>query len=216
MSRMHSSSCLDAAWVRYPKAGPTFRTRSTTWPSRVWRPGHRFRPRDAAPPAGGRASEANAAGDDDRRAAADFPASIHERRELAAFQFDRGAAEQVQSRLGVGGADGRRADGRGGTGVGDVQATAGVGTKGTPSRDSEPVCDVAVDLPVVSAGAAGMARKEVVERDDAIERGLGKQGVEREHAPGADAEVDIATPIELRPERRALRRTGGRAPLGYD
>src|SRR2546426_5521554 len=54
-----------------------------------------------------------------------------------------------------------------------------------------------------------MARKEVVERDDAIERRLGKQGVEREHAPGADAEVDIATPIELRPERRALRRTAG-------
>src|SRR2546429_130465 len=65
-----------------------------------------------------------------------------------------------------------------------------------------------------------MARKEVVERDDAIERRLGKQGLEREHAPGADAEVDIATPIELRPERRALRRTGGGArgpaPLGCD
>src|SRR2546426_12007014 len=56
-----------------------------------------------------------------------------------------------------------------------------------------------------------MARKEVVERDDAIERRLGKQGLEREHAPGADAEVDIATPIELRAERRALRRTGGGA-----
>src|SRR2546422_1545826 len=106
-----------------------------------------------------------------------------------------------------------------GRGVGDVQATAGVGTKGTPGRDSEQVCDVAVDLPVVSAGAAGMARKEVVERDDAIERGLGKQGLEREHAPGADAEVDIATPIELRPERRVRRTAGGtrgRAPLGYD
>src|SRR2546422_4897335 len=34
--------------------------------------------------------------DDERLAAADFPASIHERRELAAFQFERGAAEQVQ------------------------------------------------------------------------------------------------------------------------
>src|SRR2546425_681788 len=63
------------------------------------------------------------------------------------------------------------------------------------------------------------AGEEIVERDDAIERGLGKQGPEWEHAAGTDPEVDIATPIELRPEGRALRRTGGgargRAPLGY-
>src|SRR5207245_10666100 len=106
-----------------------------------------------------------------------------------------------------------------GASVGCGEMTAGVWTNGAPGRCSEPICDVAVDLPVVGAGAAGMARKEVVERDDAIERGLGKQGLEREHAPGPDAEVDIATPIELRPERRVRRTAGGtrgRAPLGYD
>src|SRR2546427_11742226 len=107
MSRMHYSSCLDTAWVRYPKGGPTFRTRSTTWPSRVWRPGHRFRPRDAAHAAAGRASEANATREDERLPTADFPASIPERRELPAFQFERGAAEQVQSPLGVEAVDGR-------------------------------------------------------------------------------------------------------------
>src|SRR5438128_6053475 len=69
------------------------------------------------------------------------------------------------------------------------------------------------------APAGRRAGEEIVERDDAIERGLGKQGPEWEHAAAADPEVDVATPIELRPEGRALRRTGGgargRAPLGY-
>src|SRR5438876_9861771 len=98
-----------------------------------------FQPRDAAHAAAGRASEADAAREDERLAAADFPASIHERRELAAFQFERGAAEQAQSRLGVGGASGLISEGDRGRGVGDVQDTASVGTTVAPGWHSEPV-----------------------------------------------------------------------------
>src|SRR2546430_12700525 len=64
-----------------------------------------------------------------------------------------------------------------------------------------------------------MPRKEVVERDATIERHLGKQRLQPEHAPGADSEVKVATPIELRRESGALRAGGGtgrRAPLGYE
>src|SRR5437870_3282812 len=76
------------------------------------------------------------------------------------------------------------------------------------------------DLPVMCAHTGGHAGEEVVERDDAIERRLGKQGLQREHAPAADPEIDIAAPVELQPERRAIRAggrgTGRRAPLSRE
>src|SRR5207237_10231560 len=80
--------------------------------------------------------------------------------------------------------------------------------------DSKTVRNSAVDLPVLHA----IARKEIVEGHDAIERGLGKERLEREHAAPADPEVRIVSPIELYPERRVLlgawgSRPRGRAPL---
>src|SRR5260370_33087785 len=55
------------------------------------------------------------------------------------------------------------------------------------------------------------AGEEIVERDDAIERRSGKQRLEGKHGSAADAEVDVATPIELRRELGVPRRGGGRA-----
>src|SRR6266705_1813187 len=162
-------------------------------------------------------SEADAARDDERLTTTHFPASLGERGELAALQLERGTTEQVQARLGVGDARATgRADGR----VHDVQAAARVRTKGAPRGHCEPVRDVAVDLPVVEAHTARRAGEEVVERDDAIERRLGKQGLQGEYAPAADPEIVIAAPVELHPERRAVgaggRGTGRRAPLSRE
>src|SRR2546427_5075556 len=103
--------------------------------------------------------------------------------------------------------------------VRDVQAAARVRTKAAPRGHGEPVRDVAVDLPVMCAHTGGHAGEEVIERDDAIERRLGKQGFQGEHAPAADPEIDIAAPVELQPERRAIRAGGGtgrRAPLSRE
>ena len=98
--------------------------------------------------------------------------------------------------------------------MGDVQPTAGVGTERTARGDSETIRDVAVDLPILHV----IAGKEIVERNDAIERGLGKERLEREHTAPADPEVRVVSPIELYPERRVLlgawgSRPRGRAPL---
>src|SRR5207249_8732520 len=162
-------------------------------------------------------SEADAARDDERLTATDFPASLGERDELAALQLERGTTEQVQAFLGLGDAG---ATGRAGGCVRDVQAAAPVGPKGAACWNAEPVRDVAVDLPVMRAHTGGHTGEEVVERDDAIERRLGKQGLQGEHAPAADPEIDIAAPVELQPERRAVRtggrRAGRRAPLSRE
>src|SRR5207245_1644836 len=145
--------------------------------------------------------------EDERLTPTHFPATFHEGRELAALQLEGGTAEQVQSRLGGGGTHTPRRAGC----VSDVQAATGVGAQRAARGDSEAVRDVAVDLPVMQAHAGWRAGEEVVERDDAVERCLGKQGLKREHAPGADPEVDVAAPIELRGETRTLPRSGGRA-----
>src|SRR5712692_8905989 len=186
--------------------------------------GHRSRSQKATRPAhsvdGPRqtaGSEADATREDEGLTPTDFPASLGKRDERAALQLERGATEQVQARLGVGdaGATGR-ADGR----VYDVQAAARVRTKAAPRGHGEPVRDVAVDLPVVEADTARRAGEEVIERDDAIERRLGKQRFQGEDAPAADPEIVIAAPVELHPERRAVRaggsRPGRRAPLGRE
>src|SRR6266699_1292767 len=160
-------------------------------------------------------SEADAARQDERLAATDLPASFRERREVRTLELECGAAEQVQSRLGGGGADapcGRRR-------VRDVQAAATVWSEGAACRDAKPVRDVAVDLPVMRTHARRCAGEEVIERDDAIERHLGKQRLEPEHAPAADSEIGVATPVELRRKLWGLRAGGGprrRAPLGHE
>src|SRR5881296_1834114 len=150
-------------------------------------------------------SEADATREDERLPTTDFPASLGERDERAALQLERGTAKQVQSRLGRGDAGPTsRAAGC----VGDVQAAARVGTKAAPRGYGEPVRDVPVDLPVVQGHTARRAGEEVVERGDAIERRLGKEGLQGEDTPSADPEIDIAAPIELQPERGALLRSG--------
>src|SRR5207247_2979195 len=95
-----------------------------------------------------------------------------------------------------------------------VPPSTAVGPGRAPARHPEPVRDVAVDLPVLQV----ITRKEIVERRDAVERGLRKKRLEREHAAPADPEVRVASPIELYPERRVLlgawgSRPRGRAPL---
>src|SRR5207245_5144422 len=185
--------------VRQVPTRPVIRSRS----QKATRPAHSVDgPRRTAE------SESNAAGDDERLTTTHFPASLGERGELAALQLERGTTEQVQACLGRGDAG---ATGRAGGRVRDVQAAARVRTKAAPRGRGEPVRDVAVDLPVMSAHTGGHAGEEVVERDDAIERRLGKQGFQGEHAPAADPEIDIAAPVELQPERRAIRAGGGTA-----
>src|SRR2546425_3184 len=115
---------------------------------------------------------------------------------------------------------GRAATDRAGNRVRNFQADSLYRTKADPSGQGEPVRDVAFELPVMCAHTGGHAGEEEVERDDAIERRLGKQGLQREHAPAADPEIDIAAPVELQPERRAIRAggrgTGRRAPLSRE
>ena len=143
--------------------------------------------------------------------------SLRERREVRTLELECGPAEQVQSRLGGGDTGAAR---RTGGCVRDVQAAAPVGSKGAACWNAEPVRDVAVDFPVMRAHTGRRAGEEVVERNDAVEGRLGKQRLQGEHAPGADSQVNVATPIELRRELGALRAGGGgtgrRAPLGRE
>src|SRR5206468_8819231 len=105
-------------------------------------------------------SEADAARDDERLTATDFPASLGERGELAALQLERGTTEQVQSCPGLGDAG---ATGRAGGRVRDVQAAARVRTKAAPRGHGEPTRDVAAELSGMCAHTGGHTGEEVSE-----------------------------------------------------
>src|SRR2546421_4227047 len=173
-------------------------------PHRSATPNATARPRAGEPCDRRQDLEPNAARKNESLPAAEFSASLCEWDQVRALHSERGAAEHVQSCLRVGGADGRRPDGRRGAEVGDVQSTTRVGPQGGPGRDTEAIRDVAVDLPVLHA----IPWKEIVERHDAVERRPGQQGPQWEHTSPTDSEVGVIAPIELQPERRAVRRPG--------
>src|SRR5256885_11544023 len=153
-----------------------------------------------------RGLEPTPAGENDRLPTADFSTSLRERREVRPTHPERGAAEQVQARFGRPDAG---AAGRAGRCVRDIETPARVGPERAARWDREAVRDVGVDLPVMPADAGRHAGEEVVEGDDAVERCLRKQRLERDYGAPADPEVHVATPIQLEPERWAVGRAGG-------
>src|SRR5206468_1253560 len=117
-------------------------------------------------------SEGVAASKNEGRAASELHATLHERDECAALHLDRRAAEQIQPRLRVGAAHAIYSN----EFMDDAQPTDGVATERASRGHWETIRYVAIDLPIPHV----IDEKEIVEHHDAIERGLGKERLERE------------------------------------